>query len=414
MNSTEAILQLHPTAEQADLLQDYAERYAEAANWLGQKVFDAGVTDQVRLHRLYYNRLRDRFELPAQVSAHGPDSTGVRDRFDLPARAAVLCLKHVARLCRKAVVAPRVSADGPVPFDRHLYSMKSVDAVSLSTLAGRVVVPCTLSTYAAGEFLVGSAELCRIDGAWVFFLQTELSEDQLHRHHLTREHVMPDTLLTRITRLVSGLTHSAIEQAEQAASVPIMEQAIRDIDDAVKEVRSEIGKHEATKHNARRRMSELQQEHDSLSEKIALAVKEDKEELAEAGVGRQLDIENQLALLERTLTEADEEITKLSDSLAALQASRREAQSRLRDLKAAAPSGGVGGSQGGTGSGTRAQDKAAMVMDAAQRLGEKFTGLPGEESHISNRDLDDLAELHRQNAIQERLAKHKARMKSGS
>lgn len=390
MPSTEAILQLHPSAEQEAQLQDYAERYAEAANWLSQKVFDAGVTDQVRLHRLYYSRLRD--------------------RFDLPAQAAVLCLKHVARLCRKAVVPPRVSAAGPVPFDRHLYSMKSVDTVSLSTLAGRVVVPCTLSTYAAGEFLVGSAELCRIDGAWVFFLQTELSEDQLHRHHLTREHVMPDTLLTRITRLVSGLTHSAIEQAEQAASVPIMEQAIRDIDDAVKEVRSEIGKHEATKHNARRRMSELQQEHDSLSEKIALAVKEDKDELAEAGVGRQLDIENQLALLERTLAEADEEITKLSDSLAALQASRREAQSRLRDLKAAAPS----GEAGGTGGGTKAQDKAAMVMDAAQRLGEKFTGLPGEESHISNRDLDDLAELHRQHAIQERLAKHKARLKGGS
>jgi phage shock protein A len=391
MNSTEAILQLHPAADQAALLEDYAERYAEAANWLSQKVFDAGVTDQVRLHRLYYNRLRDRFELPAQ--------------------AAVLCLKHVARLCRKAVVAPRVSADGPVPFDRHLYSMKSVDAVSLSTLAGRVVVPCTLSTYAAGEFLVGSAELCRFDRDWVFILRTELPEDLLHRHSLRRDQIMPDTLLTRITRLVSGLTHSAIEQAEQAASVPIMEQAIRDIDDAVKEVRSEVGKHEATKHNARRRMTELQQEHDGLSEKIALAVNEEKEDLAEAGVGRQLDIENQLALLERTLAEADEEITKLTDSLAALQASRREAQSRLRDLKAAAPAGGEGG--GGAG-GTRAQSQAQAAMDAAQRLGEKFTGLPGEESHISNRDLDDLAELHRQHAIQERLAKHKARLRGGN
>lgn len=391
MYSTEAILQLHPAADQAALLQDYAERYAEAANWLSRKVFDAGVTDQVRLHRLYYNRLRDRFELPSQ--------------------AAVLCLKHVARLCRKAVVAPRVSAEGPVPFDRHLYSMKSVDAVSISTLAGRVVVPCTLSSYAAGEFLVGSAELCRFDGDWVFILRTELPEDLLHRHSLRRDQIMPDTLLTRITRLVSGLTHSAIEQAEQAASVPIMEQAIRDIDDAVKEVRSEVGKHEATKHNARRRMTELHQEHDGLSEKIALAVEEEKEDLAEAGVGRQLDIENQLALLERTLAEADEEITKLTDSLAALQASRREAQSRLRDLKAAAPAGGDGG--GGAG-GTKAQSQAQAAMDAAQRLGEKFTGLPGEESHISNRDLDDLAELHRQHAIQERLAKHKARLRGGN
>ena len=389
MYSTEAILQLHPSGEQAAQLQLYTERYAEAANWLGQKVFDAGVTDQVRLHRLYYSRLRERFGLPAQT--------------------AVLCMKHVARLCRKAVVAPRVFATGPVPFDHHLYSMKSVDKVSLSTLAGRVRVPCTLTSYDAGEFLVGSAELCRFDGDWVFILRTALPEDLLNRHSLRREQLMPDTLLTRITRLVSGLTHSAIEQAEQAASVPIMEQAIRDIDDAVKEVRSEIGKHEATKHNARRRMSELQQEHDSLSDKIALAVKEDKEDLAEAGVGRQLDIENQLALLERTVIEADDEVAKLTDSLAALQASRREAQSRLRDLKAAAPSGSDEAAAGGS----KAQGKAAAAMDAAQNLGEKFTGLPAEERNISNRDLDDLAELHRQNAIQERLAKHKARLRGG-
>ena len=389
MYSTEAVLQLHPTREQADHLANYVERYAEAANWLSRLVFDAGISDQVRLHRLYYSRLRE--------------------RFDLPSQAAVLCLKHIARLCRKAVVAPKVSAEGPVPFDRHLYSMKSVDAVSLSTLGGRVVVPCTLTTYATGEFLVGSAELCRFDGDWVFILRTALSEDLLHRHKLGKEQFMPDSLLNRITRLVSGLTHSAIEQAEQAASMPIMEQAIRDIDEAVREVRGEVGKHEATKHNARRRMSELQQEHDSLSEKIALAVKESKDDLAEAGVGRQLDIENQLALLERTLAEADDEIGKLTDSLAALQASRREAQSRLRDLKAAAPASAEGEAAGGS----KAQSQAEAAMDAAQRLGEKFTGLPPEEGSISSRDLDDLAELHRQHAIQERLAKHKARLKGG-
>lgn len=388
MHSTEAVLHLHPSEEQNEQMRSYAVRYAEAANWLAQLVFDAGITDQVRLHRLYYSRLRE--------------------RFDLPAQAAVLCLKHIARLCRKAVVVPKVSAEGPVPFDRHLYSMKSVDAVSLSTLSGRVVVPCTLTTYAQGEFLVGSAELCHLDGEWVFILRTALSEDLLHRHRLGKEQFMPDSLLNRITRLVSGLTHSAIEQAEQAASVPIMEQAIRDIDDAVKEVRSEVGKHEATKHNARRRMAELQQEHDALSEKIALAVEETKEDLAEAGIGRQLDIENQLALLERTLAEADEEVAKLTDSLAALQASRREAQSRLRDLKAAAPANGNGAPAGGS----KAQSQADAAMDAAQRLGEKFTGLPAEDGAISNRDLDDLAELHRQHAIQERLARHKARLKS--
>ena len=391
MLSTEAILRLHPDDEQAMLLETYALRYAEAANWLCPKVIEAGVSDQVRLHRLYYSRLRESFGLPSQ--------------------AAVLCLKHVARACTRSTAPHEFSADGPLPYDRHLFSMKSVDLVSLATLEGRVVVPCTLTGYGKGEFSTGSAELCHLDGEWVFVLRTDLPEEITGRHSFTREDIMSDTLLTRIARLVSGLAHNAIEQAEGVASVPVMEQAIRDIDAATTEVRAEIGKHEAVKHNLARRVAELQNEHDTLSERIAVAVKEEKDNLAEAGVGRQIDIENQLALLERSLKAEDEEIEKLTGSLAALQASRREAQARLRNLQAAAPAGGAG-SPAGNSSGAHAQAKAASAMAAAERLGEKFTGVPGDERKISNRDLDDLAELHRQNAIQERLAKHKARMKS--
>ncbi len=38
--------------------------------------------------------------------------------------------------------------------------------------------------------------------------------------------------------------------------------------------------------------------------------------------------------------------------------------------------------------------------------------MPAGEGPISNKDLDDLDELHRQHAIRERLAKHRASLKA--
>ncbi len=387
---TIAVLIIEPDAVQHEALAAYAARYAEAGSWLARKVFESGITDQVRLHRLFYSDLRR--------------------RFDLPSQAAVLCLKHVARLCRRSAEPPQLSWDGPVPYDRHLYSLKSVDKVSLATLGGRIVAPCTLVSYQRGDFMAGSGELRYQDDQWVFSLRTALSEATLQHTKLGREPDMSDKLLSRIARLVAGITHNALSQAEQAAAVPVMEQAIRDIDEAVKEVRAEIGQNEATKYNATRRIGELQREHDELNDKIAVALRESKDDLAEAGVGRQLDIENQRSLLQRSLHESDQDIAALSDSLNALQASRREAQQRLRELKsAAATAEAPGGAMGGR----SATSKASDAIADAQRLGESLTGLPAGESRISHKDLDDLAELHRQNEIRERLPKHKASMKAG-
>ena len=392
--TTIAVMILEPDAVQHEALAAYAKRYAEAGSWLARKVFDSGISDQVRLHRLFYGDLRERFDLPSQT--------------------AVLCLKHVARLCRRAASPPELAWNGPVPYDRHLYGLKSVDVVSLATLGGRVVVPCTIVSYQRGEFTAGSGELRYEDDQWIFCLRTALSETAVHQTHIGREPDMSDKLLNRIARIIAGITHNAVSQAEQAAAVPVMEQAVRDIDQAVKDVRAEVGQNEATKFNAKRRVGELQREHDELDAKIALALKEGKEDLAEAGVGRQLDIENQLSLLQRTLAEAEADIAKLSESINALQASRREAQQRLRDLKRAAQEPGApgGGPGGHVGAGRSATAKAADAIDDAARLGESLTGIPAGESRISHKDLDELAELHRQHEIRERLAKHKAGLKA--
>ncbi len=388
MTAVHAVVLLAPDEAQKQELAAYMARYAEAGSWLVQKIFDSGITDQVRLHRQYYGDLRERFDLPSQT--------------------AVLCLKQVAKLCRRAVAPPKLGDRGPVPYDRHLYRLRSIDSLSLTGLSGRLVVPCSFQSYGMGKLPFAEAELTRADHQWRFAMRTTLSDAALQQDEWRRETDMSDKLLNRITRLVSGITHNVVGQAEQATAVPVMEQAIRDIDEAVGDVRSEIGQQEATKHNIKRRLRELHSEHDLLDERISLAVADDKEELAEAGVGRQLDIEDQLTLLERTLGEADGEISKLSDSLSALQASRREAAERLRDLKSAPPPSEAGGRH----KGSKAGAKALTAIESAGRLGESLTGIPADAGQANIPYLDELAELHRTHAVQERLAATKARLKA--
>lgn len=385
MTGTKVMLVLEPDTVQHEALKGYLAHYAEAGRWLADKILESGITDQVRLHRLYYSELRSQFGLPAQ--------------------SAVLCIKHMARLTRVSPGRPQLSPDGPVPYDRHLYSMKSVDVLSLATLSGRVVVPCAFAAYESGRLVVGDAELFHREGRWIFSVRTALPDSAIRHTQPEKEPSMSDKLLSRISRLVSGVAHSAVAQAEEAAAIPVMEQAIRDIDDAIKDVRAEIGQHEATKFNVNRRIGELRSEHDDLNDRISVALDEAKEDLAEAGAGRQLDIETQLALLQRSLDEAEEDVGKLNDSITALQASRREAGQRLRDLKSAGPASGSGAKP------RSASGKAAQAIESAQRLGENLTGVPADEASISHKDLDALAELHRQHEIRERLARHKAQQR---
>ena len=388
MGTTIAVLTMEPDAVQDRALADYSQHYSKAASWLAGKLVDTQISDRVRLHRLFY--------------------TDLRSRFGLPSQSAVLCIKHVSSLCRGRTSPPGAAALTPIPFDRHLFSLKSVDRLSLATLEGRVVVPCAVAAYRTGELPVASGALLRDESRWIFLLRTTLPESMVQPNRHEGGMFMSDNLLNRITRLISGITHNALSQAEQAASLPVLEQAIRDIESAVKEVRGEIGKQEATKHNVQTRMTELQSESDELDQKISLALKESKDELAEAGAGRQIDIENQLRVLRRSLDDADEEITKLTDSLNALQAGRREAQQKLRNIKAApASTNGQGAARSGS-----AKAKADAALDSAKRLGEDFSGVPAEESRVSQKDLDELDELHRQNEIRERLAKHRASLKA--
>lgn len=73
-------------------------------------------------------------------------------------------------------------------------------------------------------------------------------------------------------RIISGSLNALVGALENTAPEMIMEQAIREIDLAIEEVRTELGKVIALKYLANRRLAEKNDKHEDMSEKIQYAV----------------------------------------------------------------------------------------------------------------------------------------------
>lgn len=220
---------------------------------------------------------------------------------------------------------------------------------------------------------------------------------------------MKETLAARVGRIISGGAHKIVEAIENAAPETVLEQALREIDGAVDEVRAELGTVAARKHLASERLMEENRKHEELTEKIELALKEDREDLAEAAVARQIDIEAQIPLLENTIADAEDKTRELEGMIAALQARKREMAEDLRQYRVAAEA-KAQASTPTLESGGSWERRAEQAQSAFDRIIEKQTGLPPKSNLGNEAKLAELEDLARKNRIQERLVAAKAKL----
>jgi phage shock protein A len=191
-----------------------------------------------------------------------------------------------------------------------------------------------------------------------------------------------------------------------------MAQAIREVDQAVDEVRSELGRVEATKHLATSSLNKLNTQKETLGEQIEVAMAKGDENLARAGIARQIDIDDQIPVLQRSLQDAIGRGNELEGYIAALLAKKREMESALQDFvaaKAAAVPPAAGNSSAASAPGT-VQGKVDRAGSAFDRVMTRQTGIAATTSAVNAdaaklRELQELARTHR---IDERLAALKA------
>ncbi len=218
---------------------------------------------------------------------------------------------------------------------------------------------------------------------------------------------MKEKITARVGRIVSASINAMVDAVENVAPEMVMEEAVREVEGVVEEVRAELGKVLAGKHLAGKRLAEEKARHSDLAEKAALAVEQGREDLAEAAISRQLDIEAQLPILEKSIREAEEKERELEGYIVALQAKRREMKEELQRFAKTQPAGGT--TPGTPGKGPDYSGKVAKAESAFERVMEKNTGVPGPAGKATDAaKLAELEELARQNRIKERLAALKA------
>jgi len=228
---------------------------------------------------------------------------------------------------------------------------------------------------------------------------------------------MTDTIASRVTRVVSGSVHALLDAVENAAPEVTMAQAVREVDRVIDDVRAELGRVEASKHLATSQLNKLNTEHEQLASQIESALGQGREDLARAGLEKQLNIEDQVPVLQKLLADQRDAGKELEGYIAPLLAKKREMEQALRDYVAARAThtAGRGPAAGPTTSRGKSEDRVANAGAVFDRVLAKQTGLSGLASTATGdaAKLRELQDLQRANRIEERLAQLKLSRQSG-
>jgi phage shock protein A len=369
---------LRPDPSAAAALDLILAAHARLLDWLDSSTPLGRPADLVALHRSFYE--------PARAVS------------GLPARSVTLAFKDWVRRRRGEII------EG-LPLDEKLYAIKGIESVSIATLSGRVTAPFRVEDYGQGWADPAPARLVkRADG---FELLVATDQETSAASVKTQEETMSATesALKRIGRVIAGMTNLAIDAAEGVSPEAVIGQAIREIDAAAEEVRAELGKSTAERHRLDARRRQLLQEKQQLDARVRIALESDRDDLAEVGIARQVDIEAQVGVLDRLLAEADEKIVQFGQTIDAIAASRREAEQTRRDFKASQADHDAANVQAPASKASGAMNRVARAQAAAARV----TGVPASPATTDAQALGELADLEREREIKARLA----RLKSG-
>jgi phage shock protein A len=323
------------------------------------------------------------------VALHGQAYDRIRTETGLPARLVTLGLRDRASYVAGATVRK-------IPLDDKLFAIKGPTSLTISTVQGRVLVPFEVPGYLAGWESPFPAHLVSDGRAYEIHIAVKSKASQPEENTMVHEGI-----LARMGRLLAAIASDTIDSAESSNKVAMVKQAIREIDAGADEARQALGKSRAEEFRLKRRREELDAEVAGLTDKIRLAVAESREDLARAGVARQIDLESQGTALERAMDFIELEIDEQTKALQAMLGARREAETRLADLEASltkhAPqeTGRVAGATK-----TVSPDRAMAAI--ARVTGVPASGTPGDK------ELDELDRLHREKEIAARLERIKS------
>lgn len=152
-------LKLQTTPEQTQSLKETMRAFNAACNYLASVAHEASTVNKMRLQKLAYYDVREKFGLSAQLT-----------------------VRAIAKTCeaykRDKKIQPHFKEFGSVTYDQRILSYKGIDRVSITVLDGRVVVPMQFGQYQAERMdrIKGQADLILRDGVFYLYATIDLPE----------------------------------------------------------------------------------------------------------------------------------------------------------------------------------------------------------------------------------------------
>lgn len=158
MKQTLAV-KLAPTPDQHAALLATMERVNACCDWLGAIAHRERIANKVVLQKRAYYEARERFGLSSQLTIRA-------------------IAKTVEAYKRDKAIRPHFRPHGAIAYDQRIMSWKGVEAVSLLTLSGRLLVPIRFGGYQAARMdrVRGQADLVYRDGTFFLYCTLDVPE----------------------------------------------------------------------------------------------------------------------------------------------------------------------------------------------------------------------------------------------
>ncbi|MEM0499029.1 MAG: transposase [Methanothrix sp.] len=153
-------VRLDPDEEQYRILLETMHRFNEACNYIAEVAYSIGKANKYVVHKAVYYDVRKRFGLSAQLTVRAIS-------------------KVVEAYKRDRSVKPHFRPDGAVVYDQRILSWKGLEAVSLTTLEGRQLIPVRIGDYqkARMDRVRGQADLILRNGVFYLAAVVEAPEE---------------------------------------------------------------------------------------------------------------------------------------------------------------------------------------------------------------------------------------------
>lgn len=213
---------------------------------------------------------------------------------------------------------------------------------------------------------------------------------------------MAEPFLKRVQRIVSAGLESAADAAERANGTSMMRHAVREVEQSIDRLHERRTKAEQRRSQAEEQRKRAAERGARLEADARLALAKGREDLAEAAVTQQMELEAGLAALRQQERDAVAEAARIDTAIAELSLRKSEMAAELAAVEAARKTAQASGSD----------PKVDLKVKRAEAAFERARAAAGAHATVGSEPTSlaeaEIAALRREDAVAERLVAMKA------